>query len=347
LPFTKPEDAVASTEYWDVALTDPQVTQLMAQLAAMPNKLRVICIKCHRSQTDAVKDALEASQAHMVVYIFFWEKVDQNVNGTHKMVSSFEFFVLAIDRELVASDEYWQDMSVNPLDRHCTMYGRCLQKYVRDASGNKVNKSQTPTYFSYAIAKRFFPPSLGTIFVGCSGTGSDVLGFNAAGFNVVGMDKHETMYTAGCDRVGGIYESISRNSQSAQSRPIAEQLVSYVNREGKGCWSITEWNEHQAHLAEIKAQALLFKEERKEEQRKRRLHRQQVQSGEAVERKCVQCKKSVSLPEEESECYICNDPIHPGCAKKGSTEYDMDFLYCPRQDCLNIQLNPDALWSKG
>jgi len=47
-------------------------------------------------------------------------------------------------------------------------------------------------------------------------------------------------------------------------------------------------------------------------------------------------------PEKEWEFFICSEPVHPDCAERDNTEYDMDFFYCPNLNCLDIQLNPSA-----
>jgi hypothetical protein len=241
LPYTHKADASAKTAKWDVAWTEDDFNNVLAQIAAVKTgDVNVYIIKCHISDVTWLSANLKGRD--YVVHPHVWEKIDQNIFGTHKIVPSCENIIVAISKKLHKKEGYWQQMPVNPIDRHGLLIGPIVRKMMRTTEGANVNRCQSPIYLSNILAQRYFPQGMSTVLNICMGVGSDVIGLASAGLNVIGVDNCKEMYDATTARLVGHIDNEVAAKRKDPVRYSVEGWAKMTSRlDGRGAFGVSGW----------------------------------------------------------------------------------------------------------
>jgi hypothetical protein len=247
LPYTKTADVKASTASWDRAWTPEEFDNVLAQIHAIKTgDVHVYIIKCHISDVDWLSRNLKARD--YVVHPHVWEKIDQSINGTHKIVPSCENIIVAVSKSAEQKDEYWKRMPVDPRSRHGLVIGPICSGPERDEQQEVVNRSQSPVYLSALLARRYIPEATTTVLNICMGAGSDVLGLASAGFDVIGVDNDRKMFDTTSTRllIWQGKEKKKREAAKDKSFSVKKFMKSIEEKNGWGAFGVHGFMERSA-----------------------------------------------------------------------------------------------------
>lgn len=339
LPFTPEDKATLSTAAWDKAWTLATFNTAWRQIVAITSTpVETVVIKCHLRDVQWISDAMRAHDFN--VHTHFWEKIDQNIHGTHKIVPSVECILVCLLRALTEDEDYWArpDMPVNPLERHSLILGPTVHKFLLDDGGQIVNRCQTPTYLAQALMKRYMKTECQVVLVPTAGTGSDCIGISSLGVDVLGIDNNEKMHDASCTRLRLLETQVNAAVAANKTTHLVE-LNAVVAREGVGCFGVAHYIRHLAQAEAAKAQEAVDKLEMKEDKKKTGKGKKEVKVAKEAQPevevptvfcKADKCGKPMGL--DETSCFVCGEPIHMDCAHKVKAGEHMNEICCA--DCL-------------
>jgi hypothetical protein len=241
LPYTKPADVMPSTQDWDRAWTERDFDTVLSQIAAIKTgNVHVYIIKCHISDVTWLSHNLK--ERNYVIHPHVWEKIDQNIYGTHKIVPSNENIIVAISKETEKKESFWEQLPIDPLERHGFIIGNIVRSPCRDEKKVVVNRSQTPIYLSRILAQRYLPMGTTRVLNICMGSGSDVIGLASAGFDVIGVDNSRAMYDATTTRLMELKKFTADNKVSLGNHFDNGIWMDSIGRmDGIGAFGVNGW----------------------------------------------------------------------------------------------------------
>jgi hypothetical protein len=241
LPYTKPDAVTPTTQSWDRAWSEDYFNSVIAQVDAFKtSSVEVYMIKCHISDVTWLSANLKARD--YVVYPHVWEKIDQNIHGTHTVIPSCNHIIVAISKATEKKPEYWAQLPIDPLQRHGFIIGNICRSIIVGEDNKVINKSQSPVYLSAILAHRYIPKGCKTVLNLCMGVGSDVLGLACAGFDVIGVDNDKTMYDATTTRLMSLKNAVEQAKAKLKDEFNNEDFMLQVSKmDGVGTFGVGAW----------------------------------------------------------------------------------------------------------
>ena len=179
---------------WDVLLTDEEFELFFNMIAVINHaKKHTLFLHTHPKDVGRVWAKMEENNYQHVHQIFVYKPI-HNTKGTHQYLN-------AVDQILVGYQPTRNDAkplfeSHNPLLRHNLLYSQIVKARTVMAAGGShepLNITEKHPVVAMQLGKIHAHPGDRALVVG-AGSGSEVIGFNRAGLNVVAIELDRNQF---------------------------------------------------------------------------------------------------------------------------------------------------------
>jgi hypothetical protein len=147
----------------------------------------ILILNVHWSDAGRVAQVMEKYN-YSNVEPFFCYKPQQNYKGVHINILSVDTMLVGYGGGRTNCRLQFPEAMRTPRERHNHFLVGNVTKKLVDASDSEVNPCQKNPSIAYRIARRFMVSGDKALVIG-AGTGSEVIGFAAAGHEVVAVEK--------------------------------------------------------------------------------------------------------------------------------------------------------------
>ena len=197
--------------HWDEKLSDANLSLLFNQLAIInTSKERIIVLHCHYTDLGRVQQAMEDAGYKNCHTITIY-KPAQSLRGMD--------FIYATD---IALCGYYPGIQacrltfpdVNPTMRHNLLFCPNVRSKAIALDGEVINTTQKHPSVSHRLARIFCRPGDTALVIG-AGSGSELIGINRAGVNVVGIESDARQVKACATRLLSCAENLPNELERA------------------------------------------------------------------------------------------------------------------------------------
>ena len=193
---------------WDVLLSDAEVALFFQQLAIMNTAAaHTLFLHIHPKDVGRMWSAME-SNGYQHVHMMYVYKPQHNTVGTHQYLNAVDQVIVGYNPSRELAKPYFSNP--NPLFRHNLLYSHSSHhKRSMPASGNMsvVNVTEKHPGISMQLGRVHSSPGGRALVIG-AGSGSEVIGFNRAGLDVVALEKDPHQFQAICARLVSEQENV-------------------------------------------------------------------------------------------------------------------------------------------
>ena len=193
---------------WDTLLTDSQLSLFFKQIAIINRApSHVLSLHTHFADAGRIRQAM-ADHGYQHIHPLYVYKPNQNLKGTNQ-------FIFAVDQILVGYKHSRNDIKLtfddpNPTMRHNLLFSHSVNSRFSVSGNEPVNITQKHPGVAAYLGRVFCTPGDTVLVIG-AGSGSEIIGFNRAGMNVVGVEKDAKQFRGCCSRLVQEKASIKKN----------------------------------------------------------------------------------------------------------------------------------------
>lgn len=304
---------------WDVLLSDAEIELLFQQLAIMNTaSAHTIFLHVHPKDIGRIWKALETN-GYQHVHLLYVYKPQHNQVGTHQYLNAIDQILVGYSPTRSAAKPRFNNP--NPLFRHNLLWSHTPHhKRKMEASGDlkSVNPTEKHPIVSMQLGKVHCSPGGRALVIG-AGSGSEVIGFNRAGLNVVALEKDPRQFQAICSRL--VQESENLEEIDLKVTMEVEQVESQLRR--------TSRFQVGSKISEKKSPSKPPKSSRSSAQAVQvKAKSKSSSSRKILPQKCVACGSNDDLKMGKCELLSCKVVIHEECMMNCG---DCDALFCKKR----------------
>ena len=213
---------------WDTLLTDSQLTLFFQQMAII-NKAahHVLTLHTHFADAGRIRKAM-SDHGYQHIHPLYVYKPNQNLKGVNQ-------FIFAVDLILVGYKSSRNDIKLtfsdpNPTMRHNMIFSHSVNSRFSVSGGDPVNITQKHPGVAAYLGQVFCTPGDLVMVIG-AGSGSEVIGFNRAGMNVVGIEKDSRQFRGCCAR---LVQEHAENKKVMAQHALEVAQVDHLKRQASG-----------------------------------------------------------------------------------------------------------------
>ena len=266
------------------------------------------------------------------IEMLVFHKGMHNEVGTGRFISSAEFVIVGYSPNREACQLNFSDHN-NPVHRHNVIMVPPLRKKHMHRDGQVVNVTEKHPYVAWKIAKHVCQEGDSVLIVG-AGSGSDVLGVNRAGFDVVALENSARQFSHLAGRMD--HELANLDEVDAEFADERIGLAKLLAME-QSCFSEVVANiraRSKAAKLQAKATKASIKQQQKLQKRNEAIAARKVLSEVT---KAVSATPVTDTSPDVQEVAAAKGNVYEGaCVQCDNTQFPSSDIYCDLAACQSV-----------